>query len=305
MSPGLRMTPWRWVAAGGVALSVAWASMGSAQGAQASQRSAAARAKTPSPARAMTAADSAAAFVAAEEREAEQTLLRVRRRYLARSGWADLGDRCNPGALRVFPRDTSQGARDSVQALAETMERLVVLHGVGGRRDTPAVSALLRTVVGWEAGIDRPVWDVDGAGAPKRAVAAGLTGETADPTSAACLPSPVAKDTVVFVVPAVDDMPLPQAPKPRVMAYFGAEGQRHARDEFFARVGRVNPEAELSYVLVAPVVIFRDWGVVAVRRPVERGGVALDGRSQGGAVYLFRRTGGAWRLLSIVRSWGE
>jgi len=283
-----------------------WPNLAVAQNAKSASRGTNVRAAARPAARVMSPGDSAgAALVAAEEREAERTLLRVRRAYLGRAGWADLGDRCNPGALRVFPRDTTQGGRDSVQALAETMERVIVLHGAGGRLDTPAVTALLRTVVGWEAGIDRPVWDADGTGAPKRAVAAGLTGETADPASPACLPSPIARDTVVFVVPGVKTMAFPNAPAPRVMAYFGAEGQRRARDEFFARVGRLNPEAELSYVLVAPIVTFRDWAVVAVRRPMERGGIALDGRSQGGAVYLFRRVAGTWRLLSIVRSWGE
>ena len=243
--------------------------------------------------------------MAAEQRATDLALLRTRRAYLARAGWAELGDRCNPGALRIFPRDTTPEARDSVQAMADAMEQLIVLHGVGGRLDTPAVASLLRTVVGWEAGIDRPVWDADGGGAPRQAVAAGLTGETADPRSGACLPSPVARDTVLFVIPGVNDMPFPKAPKPRVMAYFGPEGQRHARDEFFTREGKANPEAELAYVLVAPVVTFGDWAVVAVRRPVERGGFALDGRSQGGATYLFRRVGGVWRLLSIVRSWGS
>lgn len=253
----------------------------------------------------MSSTDSAAAaLVAEEQRRAIQTLERTRRALLARAGWADLGDRCNPGALRVFPRDTSVEARDSVTALVETMERLIVVHGVGGSLESPAVAALVRTVVGWEAGIDRPVWDADESGAPRQAVAAGLTGETADPMSSACLPSPVARDTVLFVIPGVKDMPFPNAPRPRVMAYFGADGQRHARDEFVARVGRADPAAALSYVLVAPIVTFRDWAVVAVRRPVEQGGVALDGRSQGGATYLFRRVGGVWRLLAIVRSWG-
>ena len=60
----------------------------------------------------------------------------------------------------------------------------------------------------------------------------------------------------------------------------------------------MNPDAELSYVLVAPIVTFREWALVAVRRPVERGGIALDSRSEGGAVYLFRQVAGSWRLLS-------
>lgn len=239
----------------------------------------------------------------------------LRRSLLTRADWAELGDRCNPGALRVFSRDTTPEQRDSVQAMVERMEAIIVNRGVGARLDTPEARRLLRVIVGWEAGIDRPLWDeLEPAGRaaarPKRreAVATGMTGDVPDPQGPGCLPSPLASDTVTFVVPGFSDMDFPKAPKPRVKAYFGPEAQRHARDEFHAAVGRAKPEAELSYVLVAPVVIWRDYALVAVRRPVEPGGVILDAPGRGGAVYLMRRNGtGAtaeWRLVTIVRTWG-
>jgi len=282
-----------------------------------------AQATRPTPSRITASADSDSAREARAERaklEAETEALYgqlngLRRSLLTRADWAELGDRCNPGALRVFSRDTTPEQRDSVQALVERMESIIVNRGAGARLDTPEAARLLRVIVGWEAGIDRPFWDElepagRGAARPKlrEAVATGLTGELPDPQGPGCLPSPLASDTVTFVIPGFSTMDFPKAPRPRVKAYFGPEAQRHARDEFHAAVGRLKPEAELTYMLVAPVVIWRDYALVAVRRPVEPGGVILDRPGRGGAVYLMRRSGAGaaaeWRLVTIVRTWG-
>jgi len=282
-----------------------------------------AQAARSAPARSAVAADSDSAREARIERarlDAETEALYgelngLRRALLARADWAELGDRCNPGALRVFSRDTTPEQRDSVKALVERMESIIVNRGAGSRLDTPEAARLLRVIVGWEAGIDRPFWDElepagRGAARPKlrEAVATGMTGELPDPLGPGCLPSPLASDTVTFVLPGFRTMDFPKAPKPRVKAYFGAEAQRHARDEFHAAVGRLKPEAELTYMLVAPVVLWRDYALVAVRRPVEPGGVILDRPGRGGAVYLMRRSGAGaaaeWRLVTIVRTWG-
>ncbi len=246
----------------------------------------------------------AAASLAAETRAYAQRMTTLRREYLARASWADLGDRCNPGALRVFTKDTTPEMQKALQSMVERMEQTIVLQGAGRSLATPEARALLRVVVGWEAGIDRPRWDEDGAGV-HRAVATGLTGDVPDPTKPGCLPSPVMGDTVTFVVPGFTDMDFPKAPRPRVKAYFGPEGQQRARDEFFAAVGSKNPNADLSYIVVAPMVIWQDYAVVGVNRPRERGGIEVGSGSNGGAAYLLRRVGGEWRLLSIVRSWGS
>ena len=243
------------------------------------------------------------AWFAAEERAVDATLVADRARYLKQAGWADLGDRCNPGALRVFPKATLSAEQDSVQQLVERMESRIIGRGVLSRLDTPVASALLRVIVGWEAGIDRPRWDANDK-VVRRAVAAGLTGEVPDPRSSKCLPSPLGSDTVTFVVPGFANMDFPKAPKPRVKAYFGRDGQQHARDEFYTQRGQVNPKAELAYIVVAPIVTWLDWAVVAVNRPREPGGVVLGEAGNGGATYLLHRVSGEWRLLSIIRSWG-
>lgn len=246
----------------------------------------------------------ATAYLAAETRAYAQQLTQLRRAYLARASWADLGDRCNPGALRVFAKDTSPALQAALQATVERMERAIVLQGAGQSLATPEARALLRVVVGWEAGIDRPRWDEDGAGV-HRAVATGLTGDVPDPTKPGCLPSPIMSDTVTFVVPGFADMDFPKAPRPRVKAYFGPDGPQRARGEFFTAVGAKNPNADLSYQVIAPMVIWQDYAVVGVHRPRERGGIDVGSGSNGGAAYLLRRVGGEWRLLSIVRSWGS
>ncbi len=265
-----------------------------------------------SPRRAMTKAqgdsareDSAAkAFLEADAQFFERRLASQRARYLKGAAWAELGDRCNPGALRIFPRDTLVAQRDSLQRLVEHMEQTIIGRGVGSPLDTPAARALLRTIVGWEAGIDRPLWDVDDA-VSREAVATGLTGDVPDPRSTGCLASPLATDTVTFVIPGFATMDFPKAPKPRVKAYFGANGRQRARDEFFAVRGQQDPQAELSYIIVAPMVIWRGWALVGVDRPRERGGIEIGRRSNGGAVYLMRRAATEWRLLTVVRSWGS
>ena len=244
------------------------------------------------------------AFLEAEERFFLRRLLAQRTVYLKRASWADLGTRCNPGALRVFPRDTSAMQLDSMQKLVQHMEQTIIGRGAGSRLDTPTAQQLLRTVLGWEAGIDRPYWDSDEKRS-RRAIATGLTGDVPDPKGRGCLASPLARDTVTFVLPGFTTMEFPKAPRPRVNAYFGPEGQRHARDEFFTAVGSKDPTAELSYAIIAPVVIWRGWALVGVDRPREKGGVEIGKASNGGAVYMMRRVGTQWRLLAIVRSWGS
>ncbi|MDQ8159773.1 MAG: hypothetical protein P3C12_10195 [Gemmatimonadota bacterium] len=245
-----------------------------------------------------------AALLEAETRAAARALDGLRAEYLARASWAELGDRCNPGSLRVFATDTTPAQQRALQALVERMEQVILVHGVGSTLATPEARALLRVIVGWEAGIDRPRWDEDGAG-EHRAVATGLTGEVPDPTSAGCLPSPVMRDTVTFVVPGFTDMEFPGVARPRVKAYLGREAPKRARDEFFTSVGSQTPEAELSYIQIAPVVIWRGYALVGIDRPRERGGIEIGVGSNGGAVYLLRRVGREWRLLSIVRSRGS
>ena len=254
---------------------------------------------------AQTAAQTAAKGAAAEDENFfDRKLALDRTEYLSRADWANLGDRCNPGALRVFPKDTTEEQRTALLRLVERMEATIIARGVGGPLDTPEARTLLRTIVGWEAGIDRPRWDGEDS-MSRVAIAAGLTGEVPDPRGTGCLVSPLATDTVTFVVTGFQALEFPGTTKPLVKAYFGRDALNRARDEFFAAVGAKRPDSELSYIRVAPFVTWRSWALVTVDRPRERAGVELGKGGNGGATYLLRRVGSDWRLLSIVRSWGS
>ncbi len=243
------------------------------------------------------------ALLTAELRRYEGQLSAMRTEILERAGWAEMGDRCNPGALRVFPHDTTPEQRKATEAIVLRLENRVIVQGAGASLGGADTRALLRTIVGWEAGIDRPRWD-DDAGQARLAFATGLTGEVPDPTGPGCLPSPVMADTVSFVIPGFSGMEFPKAPRPRVRAFFGPSGEQHVRNEFFTNVGSRDRQAELAYIRIGPIAHWRGWAVVGVDRPKERGGFALGSGSNGGAVYLLRRVAGEWRLLAIVRSWG-
>lgn len=237
-----------------------------------------------------------------EDAYVRRQLTELRRTYLRDADWANLGDRCNPGALRIFPKDTSAAQRDSLQRLVNHIEQTIIARGAGTSVDTPDGRALLRVIVGWEAGIDRPHWDSDDA-APRQAIATGLTGEYPDPTGDGCLKA-IELDTVTFVIPAFTDMTFPRSPDVRVKAYFGPDAISHARNEFAAQ-NLKRPDAELQYIFVSPFVMWQDWAVVVVTRPVELRGVDVGRRNNGGAVYLMHKVANEWRLLSILRSWGS
>ena len=67
--------------------------------------------------RKLVAADSAASireFLEADDAYYEARVFAARLRYLKRASWAALGDRCNPGSLRVFPVDTLPAQRDAL-----------------------------------------------------------------------------------------------------------------------------------------------------------------------------------------------
>lgn len=237
----------------------------------------------------------------AEEEFFNSRLLELRTQYLEGASWADLGDRCNPGALRIFPDASTPAERDSITQLIMRIEQTVVGRGAGESIDTPSGRALMRVIVGWEAGIDRPYWDSDEKD-KKAAIATGLTGEYPDPNGPGCLTA-IEDDTVTFVIPGITDMEFPRSPKVRVKAYLGSDALSNARNEF-ASVNLNRAGSELQFIFISPAIIWRDWAVVTVTRPIEERGVVVGSRNNGGVVYLMRKTAGEWRLLAIMRTWG-
>ena len=226
----------------------------------------------------------------------------LRDQILSRSSWQELGEGCNPGVLRTF-MDTTQAGMAGLDTLVRKLERIVVARGIEEPIDTPAGRDLMRTVVLWEAAGPRPRWDA-ADGVERRAVATGLTGQVFNPQSKKC-ESYVEHDSLVVILPAVSPLGRIEAKEAmKVTAYYGDSSIALARNAFFAVPGR-DVGATFAYTRVGPMVLWREWGLVVVRRPMEirNGGRLEETTVAGGATYLFRRVGSEWRLFMIVRTW--
>lgn len=243
-----------------------------------------------------------AVTASAEDEAYAARAMRLRGEIIARSSWAELGEGCNPGEMRSF-MDTTKAAMGGLDSLVRELERVVVARGVMNPIDTPAGRDLLRTIVLWEAAGPRPRWDSDDA-KERRAVATGLTGLVFNPQTKRC-ESYVEEDTVIVILPEGIALPkLGAKDAMTIVAYTGDSSITRARNEYFMVPGR-DVGATFGYTRIGPVVLWREWGLVAVNRPLEiRNGAELTpSTAAGGATYLFRRVGGEWRLFMIVRTW--
>jgi len=253
---------------------------------------------------AANAASAAAPGAVGEEARAHAFADTLRARILAIAAFTEFpDDSCNPGTLRTFPKDTVEKARAGTDAIVERLERLVVAQGVEGSLDTPEAHDLLRTVVVWEAGGERPRWDVPAGGPDRRAIAPGLAGEFRNPATGKC-ESYVPVDTATVVLPPVTNFRAPEMEGVRLSVYVGEEGLKQARETFFKTVGATDASSIFTYTRVRAAVVWRDYAVVAVNRPAESRAVQELPAGAGGASYIFHRVGKEWRLLTIARSWG-
>ncbi len=227
----------------------------------------------------------------------------LRSRILEQASWADFGaGECRAGALRVFSTDSASATNSKATDMIAELERLVIARGVETPLDSGPVKELLATLIGWEAGITRPNWDVPASQQTREALAAGLTGEFLNPLSGKCeMLSPM--DTLRFVLPSGVSAEPPMSSEIAVQIRSGPEGLNGFRDDFFAASGH-QANAALIYTNVITLVPWRGYAVVAVNRPAELRGAVLQRKTAGGAVYLFHRVKGAWRLLAITRTWG-
>lgn len=244
----------------------------------------------------------AATATSAEEQRYLTRASQLRDLILARSSWQELGEGCNPGVLRTF-MDTTEGGKAKLDTLVRELERIVVSRGVEQPIDTPAGRDLLRVVALWEAAGPRPRWDA-ADGVERRAVATGLTGQVMNPQTQKC-ESYVDSDSVIVILPQGVSLGKIEAKDAMtITAYSGDSAIAHARNVFFAYPGR-DSGATFGYTRVGPMVLWHEWGLVAVDRPLEiLNGGRLDAVSAaGGATYLFRRARNEWRLFLIVRTW--
>ena len=226
----------------------------------------------------------------------------LRQRIFAETRWEEpeTDTPCDQGALRTSGGDsTSSSAR--LDTLVRALERTIIASGIDERLDSPAAHALLRTVVAWEAGDARPRWDVPAGVEPKRTVPAGLTGEYYNTDTKRCV-ALAPQDTFTFVVPAVAGWNAPKVKTAVLEIVQSDTALVRVRDRYFA-AHTTGPNPSFLYTRVGPVIVWRDYAVVAVNRPAERRGAVELQKGAGGATYIFRRTGDEWRLLVIARTW--
>ena len=258
-------------------------------------------ASTPAPAAFVL--DSNAPHSAAEEAARYARANELRARLLAATVWEkpEKDTPCDPGALRAFPQDSGR-AFVHMDSLIRELEHTIIVMGIDNPVDVPAGHALLRTVLAWEAGAERPRWDVPAGQTPLRAIPAGLTGDFFNEDTKKCEPL-AAMDTVTLVIPAVTAFEAPKSLKTAHAAvYEGTSGLAQARNEFFSKHAN-DTSAVFLYTGVKALVLWREYAVIAVDRPAERQAAVALQKGAGGATYIFRREQNEWRLLVIARTW--
>ncbi len=236
---------------------------------------------------------------AAEEAQYRQRADSLRRVILEHAEWVDLGaDSCNPGTFRSYRADSTDTL--VVKRSLEQLERAIVTSGVELPLTARVSHDLLRTVIAWEADLERPMWDVLGSEAPRRTMSPALGGEFLNAKTGTC-DRFVPLEGQTFVIPDVGSFDTPRDWRGKAEVVVGEEGLKGARDRFFATHTEADPI--FTYTRVAPVVVWADYAVVTVNRPAELRGVRLLPTGAGGATFIFHRARDEWRLLAIVRAW--
>lgn len=261
------------------------------------------RQAAPTPAPSTAAADSLSPTSPVEESSSYARANALRAQLIAATVWENPGKGapCDPGVLRTFPQDSGR-AYARVDSATRELERIVVVMGVDNPVDVPAGHALLRTVLAWEAGAERPRWDVAAGQKPLRTMPAGLSGDFFNELTKKCEPLS-AMDTVTLVAPMVSRFDAPKSLQTaHARVFMGDSAIAHARNQFFsAHIG--DTTSTFVYTAVTTMVLWREFAVIAVNRPLERQAAVQLQKGAGGAAYVFRREGDEWRLLVISRTW--
>jgi hypothetical protein len=227
-----------------------------------------------------------------------------RARLLRTSDFTNIGqDRCNDGWLRGFPRDSTDAMREATAELVDKFEKLIQEYAVDAPLDSPEGRELLRTVLSWETGRERPKWDVWSGKPGREAIAAGLTEQFTDASSGRCMTA-ARGDTAAYVLPAVTGLTLAPHRGVTTTLLFGDRGLSAYRSRYWAGKEAHDSSSILAYSRISAGMLWKEYAVVTVHRPMEqRDGSALP-TSNGGGTYIFHRVGSTWLLLVIARSWG-
>jgi hypothetical protein len=222
---------------------------------------------------------------------------------LRASDFTDIGqDRCNQGWLRAFPRDSTDGMREATAELVDKLEKLIQAYAVDAPLDSPEGHQLIRTVLRWETGIERPRWDVYSGKANREAIAAGLTEQISD-ASGRCRVN-ARGDTATYVLPSLTGFSVqgPRGLESRLV--YGERGLSALRTRYWAPRPLSDSGAIMAYTRVSAAMLWKEYAVVTVHRPMEHRDADALSVSNGGGTYIFHRDGTSWLLLVIARSWG-
>jgi hypothetical protein len=228
-----------------------------------------------------------------------------RQELLTAANFTDIAqDACNEGWLRGFPRDVTPAQREHTAEVVDKLEKLIAEYGVTDGFDTPEGQDLLRTAVTWESGYARPVWDVLDGKANREAIASALMGRTTDPRTGRCVQdSPM--DSLLIVLPPISAMGVPTRKGGVVPRFaFGERGLRGERERYWAARPSADSTAALPYSRISATMLYKQYAVVTVVRPIERPDGSAHPKGNGGGTYIFHRVGSEWRLLVIARTWG-
>lgn len=212
-------------------------------------------------------------------------------------------DECNAGWLRAFPRDTTAALHEARAELVDKLEKLIGEYGTDTPLATDEGRDLLRVVIEWEASGEGPLWDVVSGRARRQAITPGLRARVRNPVSGRC-EGPDARDTTLFVLPAVPNFQ--RTPRAGVSLRFvlGEGGLKEARDAFWRQRPADDETSRFGYTRIAASLLWKEYAMVTVHRPIERRGASALDVGNGGGTYLFHRVGSEWRLLAIARTWG-
>jgi hypothetical protein len=227
-----------------------------------------------------------------------------RTQLLSTSDFTNIGqDRCNDGWLRGFPRDSTAAMREATADLVDKFEKLIQAYAVDAPLDSPEGRELLRTVLYWETGRERPKWDARNGKPNREAIAAGLTEQFTDAATGRCMTAGRG-DTATYVLPPVTGLELSPYHGVKTTLVFGDRGLSNFRSKYWMSKELSDSSSLLAYTRVSAAMLWKEYAVVTVHRPMEqRDGSALP-RSNGGGTYIFHRVGSTWLLLVIARSWG-
>jgi hypothetical protein len=228
-----------------------------------------------------------------------------RAELLSAAGFTDIAqDACNEGWLRAFPRDLTTAQQERTADIVDRLEKLITEYGVAEPLDTPQGRDLLRTAVLWETGYDRPIWDVMDGKANRQAIASGLMGRMTDLRTGRCIAeTPV--DSMLVVLPPVSAMSVSTRKGGVVPRFvFGERGLRSERERFWAARPAADSMASLPYSRISATLLWQEFAVVTVVRPIERPDGSAHPKGNGGGTFIFHRVGDEWRLLVIARTWG-